>query len=372
MSVQARTILKILEQKKFHESKPLEKYLDLREVASALANVGPRHMKLEDAQTSIRTLTDAEYCVEGLSGAQRQEIVDKAVSCVQIWRHAKMDDTLHLESWEPEAPSFNALAAELCDRRTTGVGLSAANLEAIVAAGSTSGEPDSPCAAKTEVEMQTENALDRLMNCGPGRLLLLAVLRNVWEASPPAFSSQSGAPRRFQQDPFMTRENTELYVSERVGTEFCNGQQRCTNKIRSNDAVTIGRVILLYGMKIFGKLQDSHAVDSIWQEVRANGWVNQFLAAARIDAASEMGDIEGAASILEFMVNETVPVLDIHVSSAINACKNWNRANRHKAAMYLLENMLSRGLQPNIVTFASLAGLTEMLRCMSFKASCPA
>ena len=94
--------------------------------------------------------------VEGLSGAQRQEIVDKAVSCVQIWRHAKMDDTLHLESWEPEAPSFNALAAELCDRRTTGVGLSAANLEAIVAAGSTSGEPDSPCAAKTEVEMQTE------------------------------------------------------------------------------------------------------------------------------------------------------------------------------------------------------------------------
>ena len=127
-------------------------------------------------------------------------------------------------------------------------------------------------------------------------------------------------------------------------------------EIRRARALTVDRVILLQAMKNFGKLQDSTAVDTIWQEVRANGWVNRFLAAARIDAASEMGDIVGAASVLEFIVNETVPVCDIHFSSAINACKNSDHSNRHKAAVYLLEGMLSKGLQPSDVTFANLAG----------------
>ena len=127
-------------------------------------------------------------------------------------------------------------------------------------------------------------------------------------------------------------------------------------EIRRARALTVDRVILLQAMKNFGKLQDSTAVDTIWQEVRANGWVNRFLAAARIDAASEMGDIVGAASVLEFIVNETVPVCDIHFSSAINACKNSDHSNRHKAAKYLLAGMLTRGLQPNVVSFANLAG----------------
>ncbi|OLQ10799.1 hypothetical protein AK812_SmicGene5437 [Symbiodinium microadriaticum] len=128
------------------------------------------------------------------------------------------------------------------------------------------------------------------------------------------------------------------------------------NKIRSKASVRVDRVLLLHGMKIFGKLQNSTAVDSIWHEVRANGWVNNFLAGARIAAASEMGDIEGAASILEFMVQETVPLYDIHFSSAINACKNSNHANRHRVATYFLDRMLGSGLQPSIVTFANLVG----------------
>eukprot|EP00439_Symbiodinium_sp_Y106_P039383 s309_g4.t2 len=125
--------------------------------------------------------------------------------------------------------------------------------------------------------------------------------------------------------------------------------------IRSMGDVTVGPVLLLYGLKIFGKLQDSNAVNSIWQEVRANGWVNKFLATARIDSASEMGDIEGAASILDFMAHETVPVYEIHFNSAINACKNSNHSRRHEAALSLLDSMLSKGLQPNVVTFANLA-----------------
>ena len=265
------------------------------------------------------------------------------------------------------------------------------------------------CRHGQQVRMQRAR---RLMNSGVGLLLVFAVLKGMWPVSPPAFGSRSGKPARFQQNSFMTRDKTELDVSERVDAKFrCNisesekmlvaaltsagrrGQRgwakvqhlyehydglavpvysaalqaayRCKqyseaaemyNNIRSNGAVRADRVILLYGLKIFGKLQDGRAVDSIWQEVLASGWVNQFLAGARIDAASEMGDIEGAASILEFMVNESVPARDIHFSSAINACKNSNHSNRHKAAKYFLAGMLTRGLQPNVVSFANLAG----------------
>ena len=42
-------------------------------------------------------------------------------------------------------------------------------------------------------------------------------------------------------------------------------------EIRRARALTVDRVILLQAMKNFGKLQDSTAVDTIWQEVRANG-----------------------------------------------------------------------------------------------------
>ena len=242
--------------------------------------------------------------------------------------------------------------------------------------------------------------------------LVLLLFLAVWDVSQPTFSSPAGKPPRFQQSAFMTRENTELDVSEPIDEQFSHkiserekvlltalnsagkrGQHRWAKvqrlyknyigvavpvfgaalqaayrckrysegakmytDIRSMGDVTVGPVLLLYGLKIFGKLQDSNAVNSIWQEVRANGWVNKFLATARIDSASEMGDIEGAASILDFMAHETVPVYEIHFNSAINACKNSNHSRRHEAALSLLDSMLSKGLQPNVVTFANLAG----------------
>ncbi|CAE7522353.1 PPR10 [Symbiodinium sp. CCMP2456] len=242
--------------------------------------------------------------------------------------------------------------------------------------------------------------------------LVLLLLLAGWDVSSPTFSSPAGKSPRFQQSAFMTRENTELYVGEPIDRKYSHtisqsekilvstlnsagkkGQQgwakvqhlykrytgvavpvfgatlqaayRCKQyseaakmytEIRDMGNVTVGPVLVLYGMKIFGKLQDSSAVNAIWQEVRANGWENKFLTAARIDAASEMGDMEGAASILDFMANETVPAYDIHFNSAINACKNSNHSKRHVAAMFVLDGMLSKGLQPTVVTFANLAG----------------
>ncbi|CAE7862669.1 Kidins220 [Symbiodinium necroappetens] len=55
-----------------------------------------------------------------------------------------------------------------------------------------------------------------------------------------------------------------------------------------------------------------------------------------------------------FMVNETVPVCDIHYSSAIHSNRVMDVTNWH--GLYLLEDMLSKGLQPSVVTFANVAG----------------
>ena len=126
--------------------------------------------------------------------------------------------------------------------------------------------------------------------------------------------------------------------------------------LRGISHAKINRIVLLHAIKIYGKLQDKYQVSNIWKEVQSNGWVNKFLATARIDAASEMGDIEGAASVLEYLQSECMPVDEIHYSSAINACKNSAHNRSHAAAMYLLDGMIKEGLQPSIVTFTSLAG----------------
>ena len=50
--------------------------------------------------------------------------------------------------------------------------------------------------------------------------LVLLLFLAVWDVSQPTFSSPAGKPPRFQQSAFMTRENTELDVSEPIDEQF--------------------------------------------------------------------------------------------------------------------------------------------------------
>ena len=120
--------------------------------------------------------------------------------------------------------------------------------------------------------------------------------------------------------------------------------------------VETNKMTLLHGLKIFGKLRDRSNVSAIWDEVLERGWLDKFRAAARIDAAAEMGDIEEAAAVLDLLQNRSIPCDELHYTSAINACKNSYDKKRHVAAMYFLKSMIENAVLPDTVTFGSLMG----------------
>ena len=146
--------------------------------------------------------------------------------------------------------------------------------------------------------------------------------------------------------------------------------------LRHNKGININRVILLYAMKIYGKLKQPERTLEVWKEVLENDWVNNFLATARIDVLADLGDMKGSASVLEMLETKGIGLTTVHFNSAINACKNSNHTRSHQAAMYLVNEMLRKGLQPNIVTFGSLAGahrranISSTKQVLSLMASC--
>ena len=115
--------------------------------------------------------------------------------------------------------------------------------------------------------------------------------------------------------------------------------------------------VLPHGLKIFGKLRDNDMVKKIWMEIVQSGVpISKRRAATRLEAASDMGDIVGAAALLDFMSNRTVPAGTRHYNLAIRACKMSNHSRRHEAATYLLQAMIQNRLQPKVITFQDLVG----------------
>mmetsp|Transcript_9367 Transcript_9367/g.22473 ORF Transcript_9367/g.22473 Transcript_9367/m.22473 type:complete len:348 (+) Transcript_9367:214-1257(+) len=128
-------------------------------------------------------------------------------------------------------------------------------------------------------------------------------------------------------------------------------------KLRGITTAKMNPVIAVFALKVFGKLGQLESVRLIWSETLKKGWLsNRFLATARIDAAAEMGDMVGAAHVLESLANKTLDIGVVQYNSAINACKNSAHKNSHAAAMFLFQDMIQRGLAPTIVTFTNLAG----------------
>ena len=145
--------------------------------------------------------------------------------------------------------------------------------------------------------------------------------------------------------------NAAILAAYRCGQ--CQEAAGIYNKLR-NLCVGVDKVSLLAGMKIFGKLQDPAMVDTIWAEVTERGWVDQFTCGARIDAAAYMGDVEGAAHVLDVMQKGKIEVYVHQFTSAILACAKAKRPS-HNTALYLFNTMLDHGISPTIVTFANLA-----------------
>ena len=112
-------------------------------------------------------------------------------------------------------------------------------------------------------------------------------------------------------------------------------------------------IVIHRGLKIFGKLRNQTRVDQIWLEALQGGLVDRLVAAARIEAAADMGNITGAATGLDYMIKHDLDPDVPSFNSAINACRNADPPSP-SAAMYVFDSMLNRSLEPTVVTFTGL------------------
>ena len=112
--------------------------------------------------------------------------------------------------------------------------------------------------------------------------------RRQWSAVRSAFASYAG-----DAVPIYTAAlHAALRCREyREGAKmFEQGQQRCE---------VMNVPMYVQALKIFGKLKDFAKVDALWSEALEVCELDEFLASARIAAAADQGDIEGAAAILD-------------------------------------------------------------------------
>ena len=108
-------------------------------------------------------------------------------------------------------------------------------------------------------------------------------------------------------------------------------------------------------LRIFGKLGEPARVREVWAEALEVCGLDMVLVSARIAAAADEGDIEGAAEILDKADASGIPLEGSLLNSAIRTC--WGPGKyRDKAARYFYGLFAKRGLVPDVVTFAALAG----------------
>ena len=107
-------------------------------------------------------------------------------------------------------------------------------------------------------------------------------------------------------------------------------------------------------MKLLSKLGKHAEVDELWGKLLASGLVDQVSAQARIDAAAEGGDIPQALAVLQYMEETDILPSVLHYTSAINACARADVAGKAQQASDLLDEMLGKAIDPNIVTYATL------------------
>ena len=107
-------------------------------------------------------------------------------------------------------------------------------------------------------------------------------------------------------------------------------------------------------MKLCGKLGQFDEVERLWAELIELNLVNEVLAAARIAAAADNRDVQGAGQILDYMEENAIKQNVVHFTSAINACANSRTADRAKPAQAFFDRMVAKGVEPNIVTYVNL------------------
>ena len=180
----------------------------------------------------------------------------------------------------------------------------------------------------------------------PARQIQEAGKRGDWKVVERLFSSCAG-------------DSAKVYSAAVSAAYRCGHYEEAAEmytRLRNLKSSKISCGLLVHGLKTFGRLHDKDMVDNIWLEILQRDWMSKKRAAVRLSAAAEMGDIVGAASVLDLMANRAIIPSCNDYGLAICACKNSNHSRRHEVAIYLFDTMIRKSIQPKAVTFLNLVG----------------
>ncbi|CAE7230362.1 nipblb, partial [Symbiodinium sp. CCMP2456] len=105
--------------------------------------------------------------------------------------------------------------------------------------------------------------------------------------------------------------------------------------------------------KLYGKAGMWASVQQVWKEARKSYRMDETMAAARLVAAADEGDIRTAADILDEMVRMDLVVDVGHFTSALRACATAENSG-HNAAVFLFDTLLNMSLTPDVQVFTAL------------------
>ena len=108
-------------------------------------------------------------------------------------------------------------------------------------------------------------------------------------------------------------------------------------------------------VKVLAKCQEWAQVREVWEEALKACKFGPMMAAARLAAAADEGDVQTAAAVLDLMETNDVAIDVQHLTTAIRACWGYGKS-RHKAAKYFFDLFARFDLEPDLIAFASLVG----------------
>lgn len=158
---------------------------------------------------------------------------------------------------------------------------------------------------------------------------------------------------------------TQIYGAA-IHAAFRCGQYQEGAKIyeqcRSNCKL-VGAPVFTVALRIFGKLKANDRVRQIWDDALKAHELDEILGSARIAAAADLGDVEGAAAVLDQMnLSSNVSINVFHINSAMRACWGWGN-KEHKAAKYFFDLLEQFQLSPTIVSFTPWLEHTTLPVC---------
>ena len=106
-------------------------------------------------------------------------------------------------------------------------------------------------------------------------------------------------------------------------------------------------------MKLYGKAGMWASVQQVWKEARQSYRLDETMAAARLVAAADEGDIRTAADILDEMVRMDLVVDVGHFTSALRACTTAESSG-YNVAVFLFDTMCNMSLTPDVQVFTAL------------------